>query len=433
MNFAGQPQFPWLQAKYDENEIGQETPPSSSDEGPEPNPAEFIRNPQPALPRAANQPKRWPPQQQQKPSAWSVPRKQGWGQQNSRPRSAQRGRGVAQKRAVPMAAPQAPPPQLKSSIVPRAPPSQSKPAVMLRALAPQSNPVRRSPPQPKPSYVPRAPPERKTAAVRGSQRAVIPDGAKANPWTVRRNVGKQNAWARRGNSQQQRSPVGNSQRASPIPGPPKAKPSQQRAASLRQAQPQPRSQSAVIPDLQGKLETARMENQRHYQPAPIQQPVSIVNEQKYQQLAPPQPSGMVNQPLMQDPAFQRPVRMVRQPYPQFASEQVQGRGAHYAQPQVSQRHHLKGSQQPLKAVIYAEGNTLEGVSEARKRSNAQRLQAVVPDLSGTPEGAVPEASRAPVGDRPLHTTSEGCSTWVDETGCHCKPTWRSTSNEKEQE
>lgn len=346
---------------------------------------------------------------------------------------------------------------------------------MLRAAAPQSNPLHRPPPpQPKPSVAPRAPPARKTAAVRGSQQAAMSDGARQNPWSVQRNVRKPNAWARRGNSQQQSPRIGvNSQRASPIPGPPKAKPSQQRAVNLRQAKsrewsqtavipdlegkletarlprakpsqqrganlraanPQPHSQAAVIPDFRGKLETARMENQRKYQPSQRQQPSRFVNEQKYQQRAPEQPLGLGNQPWSQNPASQRPVRMVRRPSPQLAPEQAHRHSPQYVQPKVSQRHHgRKGYEQPLKAEIYAEGNTLEGVAPARKGDDAKRLQAVVPDLSETPEGAAPMASRVAVGRWPIHTTSEGCSTWVNETGCHCKPQWGSTSYAKEQE
>lgn len=468
MNFAGQPQFPWLQAKHAENEDGQETPSSSSDEGPDINPAELMKNPQPALPRAAAQPKRWSPQQQQKPaSVWSSPRRKGWGHQNSGPRSARRGRGAAQNLAVPIAAPQAPPRQRKANTTLSASPLQSKPAVMLRAVVPQSNPLHRPPPpQPKPSVAPRAPPVRKTTAVRGSQQ----DGAKPNPWSMQRNIRKPNAWARRGNSQQQSPRIGvNSQRASSIPGPPKAKPlqqravnprraksrepsqtavipdlegkletarlprakpSQQRGANLRLANPQPHSQAAVIPDFQGKLETARMENQKKYQPFPRQQPSRFVNEQQYQQLVPQQHLGMGNQPWLQNPASQRPVRMVRQPGPQLSPEKARPR---YVHSQVSQRHHVrKGYEQPLKAEIYAEGNTQEGVSPARKKDDAKRLQAVVPDLSETPEGAAPMASRVAVGRGPVHTTSEGCSTWVNETGCHC-PQWGRTSSGKEQE
>lgn len=443
MDFAGHPQYKWLQPKYAENEVGQETPPSSSDDEPEPNPAEFIRNPQPALPRSADQPRRLPSQQQQKPSAWGAPRKPAWGQKNSGVWSARRGRGAAQKMAVPIAAPSVPSSHYKSNIVHSAPAAKSKPAVMLRALKPQSEPkpVRLMPQlQSKPSTVPRAPPARKTAAARGRQQAMISDVSKQNPWTVRRNLSKQNSWANRGNSQQQNSRVNkNSQRASSIPGPPKVKPSNRRATGARYAQPQQVSETAVIPDLEGKLETLRMENQHRHKQSALHQPARIVNQYK-QQRAPVQPVTMVNHPVIQAPAQQRPVRMERQPaHPQFSPEQAHRARQQYAPQHIGQRHHVQHiehqpniEQQPLEAVIYEEGYTPEGMAAARRQREGQRLEAVVTDFSGTPEGVAPVEQRAPVGDQPLHSTSEGCWTWVEETGCHCQR-WENTTYQKKQE
>jgi len=263
---------------------------------------------------------------------------------------------------------------------------------------------------------------------------MVSDVSKPNPWTVRRNLSKQNSWGSRVDSQQQNSRVSvNSQRASSIPGPPKGKPSHRLATGQIYAQPQQLPQTAVIPDLQGKLETLRMENQHRRQQQVLNQPARNVNQYKHQQRIPVQPLPIVNQPVIQEPVLQPPVRMARQrPNPQFAPAQANRARQQYAPQHVGQRHHIQHiEEEPLEAVVYEEGYTPEGVAAARRESEGPRLRAVVTDFSGTPEGAPPVVQRAPVGDQAIHSTSEGCWTWVEETGCHCKR--YGGTNEKKQE